>query len=66
MRKRRPIIRGTSVNFPQNKARCHHHAFATRLIPLAYSGKMKLDMQIEAILKLKKGNRTKRKKKVAD
>jgi transcription factor SPN1 len=30
------------------------------------AAKMKLDMQIEAILKPKKGNRTKRKKKDAD
>lgn len=62
------LLRRTSASFLQNKAsrhscRCHHE-----IIDLACgaAAKMKLDMQIEAILKPKKGNRMKRKKKDAD
>jgi transcription factor SPN1 len=63
-----PSLRRTSVSSPQNKARRCDSGSCNKMIDLACvtAAKMKLDMQIEAILKPKKGNRTKRKKKDAD
>jgi len=59
--------RRTSVNFLQSRVRCHCHQFHHEVdLTIETAAKMKLDMQIEAILKPKKGNRTKRKKKDAD
>jgi hypothetical protein len=60
-------LRRTSASFLQSKVRCRHHRIH-RMVDLTFgiAAKMKLDMQIEAILKPKKGNRTKRKKKDAD
>ena len=57
----------TSANFLQSRVRLHHHRIHNEVdLTLRTAAKMKLDMQIEAILKPKKGNRTKRKKKDAD
>jgi transcription factor SPN1 len=57
-----------SVSFLQNKASRHGYKPHHEMLDLACgtAAKMKLDMQIEAILKPKNGNRTKRKKKDAD
>lgn len=58
-----PLSRRTSVSSPQNKARPHDHGMYHEIeLTCGKAAKMKLDMQIEAILKPKKGNRTKRKK----
>ena len=61
------LLRKTSVSFPQSKV-CRHCHQICREVDLSFgtAAKAKLDMQIEAILKPKKGNRTKRKKKDAD
>jgi len=61
------LLRRTSASFPQSKAR-HCPCGISHMIDLGCgtAAKMKLDMQIEAILKPKKGNRMKRKKKDAD
>ena len=62
-----PLLRRISANSPQSKVR-HYPCRIYRGIDLTCgtAAKMKLDMQIEAILKPKKGNRMKRKKKDAD
>jgi transcription factor SPN1 len=61
------LSRRISVSFPRNKARRHNHKVYYEInLTCEIAAKMKLDMQIEAILKPKKGNRMKRKKKDAD
>lgn len=62
-----PLLRRTSANFPQSKV-CYRNRPIYHEVDLTRrtAAKMKLDMQIEAILKPKKGNRMKRKKKDAD
>ena len=61
------LSRRTSANFHQSKVRHHGHPTCHEIdLASGTAAKMKLDMQIEAILKPKKGNRTKRKKKDAD
>ena len=58
-----PLSRRTSVSFPQNKAGHHDYDMHHEVnLVCGKAAKMKLDMQIEAILKPKKGNRMKRKK----
>lgn len=58
-----PLLRKTSVNFPQNKVSRYDYGIYHKIDPAGVTAaKMKLDMQIEAILKPKKGNRMKRKK----
>jgi len=61
------LSRRTSASSPQSKVH-HRHRGIYHMIDLGCetAAKMKLDMQIEAILKPKKGNRMKRKKKDAD
>jgi hypothetical protein len=60
-------LRRTSASFLQSKVRRHKYQVNHGIDLLCgTAAKMKLDMQIEAILKPKKGNRMKRKKKDAD
>lgn len=62
-----PSLRRTSASFHQSKVRRHERPICHEIdVASGTAAKMKLDMQIEAILKPKKGNRTKRKKKDAD
>jgi len=61
------LLRRISASSPQSKVRGHRHEICYEtVLTLRTAAKMKLDMQIEAILKPKKGNRMKRKKKDAD
>ena len=61
------LLRRTSASFHQSKVRRHEHPICHEIyFTSGTAAKMKLDMQIEAILKPKKGNRMKRKKKDAD
>ena len=61
------LLRKTSASFLQSKVRHRKYRFCHEIDhTCGAAAKMKLDMQIEAILKPKKGNRTKRKKKDAD
>lgn len=61
-----PSSRKTSVSFLRNKVRRRICIYSEIGLTAGTAAKMKLDMQIEAILKPKKGNRMKRKKKDAD
>ena len=61
------LLRRTSASFPQSKVRRHcRRIYGEVDFASGTAAKAKLDMQIEAILKPKKGNRMKRKKKDAD
>ena len=61
------LLRRISASFPQSKVRRHcHRIYCEVYLTFRTAAKAKLDMQIEAILKPKKGNRIKRKKKDAD
>ena len=60
-------LKRTSASFLQSRVRSHHHRIRSMVdLTFGIAAKVKLDMQIEAILKPKKGNRMKRKKKDAD